>query len=95
VIDTSKTQDEEVGDGTTSVAVLAGELLREAEKLLALKIHPQAVIRGWRMALAAAKAALIASALDHSKDEGTVVLFNHSFIFIIVHERWWLMNCGC
>ena len=31
----SKTQDDEVGDGTTSVAVLGGELLREAEKLIA------------------------------------------------------------
>jgi len=34
LIDISKTQDEEVGDGTTTVAVLAGELLREAEKLI-------------------------------------------------------------
>jgi len=34
LIDISKTQDEEVGDGTTSVAVLAGELLREGEKLI-------------------------------------------------------------
>jgi T-complex protein 1 subunit beta len=34
LIDISKVQDEEVGDGTTTVAVLAGELLREAEKLI-------------------------------------------------------------
>jgi T-complex protein 1 subunit beta len=34
LIDISRTQDEEVGDGTTTVAVLAGELLREAEKLV-------------------------------------------------------------
>ena len=34
LIDISKTQDEEVGDGTTTVAVLCGELLREAEKLI-------------------------------------------------------------
>jgi T-complex protein 1 subunit beta len=34
LIDISKTQDEEVGDGTTTVAVLAGELLREAERLI-------------------------------------------------------------
>lgn len=34
LIDISKTQDDEVGDGTTSVAVLAGELLREGEKLI-------------------------------------------------------------
>jgi len=40
LIDISKCQDEEVGDGTTTVAVLAGELLREAEKLVQQKIHP-------------------------------------------------------
>ena len=34
LIDISKTQDEEVGDGTTTVAVMAGELLKEAEKLV-------------------------------------------------------------
>jgi T-complex protein 1 subunit beta len=34
LVDIAKTQDEEVGDGTTTVAVLAGELLREAEKLV-------------------------------------------------------------
>jgi T-complex protein 1 subunit beta len=34
LIDISKVQDQEVGDGTTTVAVLAGELLREAEKLI-------------------------------------------------------------
>ncbi len=41
LIDCSKVQDDEVGDGTTSVCVLAGELLREAEKLIEQKIHPQ------------------------------------------------------
>jgi T-complex protein 1 subunit beta len=50
LIDISKTQDQEVGDGTTTVAVLAGELLREAEKLIQNKIHPQIIIKGWREA---------------------------------------------
>jgi T-complex protein 1 subunit beta len=50
LIDISKTQDEEVGDGTTTVAVLAGELLREAEKLVQMRIHPQTIIAGWRLA---------------------------------------------
>jgi len=45
-LEISKTQDDEVGDGTTSVVVLAGELLREAEKLLAMKIHPMTIISG-------------------------------------------------
>ena len=46
LIEISKTQDDEVGDGTTSVCVFAGELLREAEKLFNQKIHPQTIIAG-------------------------------------------------
>jgi T-complex protein 1 subunit beta len=44
LIDISNTQDKEDGDGTTTVAVLAGEFLREAEKLIQKKIHPQIII---------------------------------------------------
>jgi T-complex protein 1 subunit beta len=40
LIDISRAQDDEVGDGTTTVAVLCSELLKEAEKLINLKIHP-------------------------------------------------------
>lgn len=47
LVDISKTQDAEVGDGTTTVAVLAGEFLREAEHLIGQKIHPQTIIRGY------------------------------------------------
>lgn len=68
LVDTSKTQDAEVGDGTTSVAVLAGEFLREAEKLINQKIHPQTIIRGWRKAIVAARKALDDVAIDNSKD---------------------------
>lgn len=50
LIDISKTQDQEVGDGTTTVCVLAGELLRQAEKLFIQKIHPLIIIEGWREA---------------------------------------------
>lgn len=45
-LEISKSQDDEVGDGTTSVTVLASELLREAEKLIDSKIHPQTIIEG-------------------------------------------------
>lgn len=68
LIDIAKIQDEEVGDGTTSVTVLAGELLREAEKLVALRIHPMIITDGWRRAVQIARAALEASSLDHSAD---------------------------
>lgn len=56
--DLSKVQDDEVGDGTTSVAVLAGELLREAEMLVYQKIHPMIIIDGFRKACEAAIATL-------------------------------------
>jgi chaperonin GroEL (HSP60 family) len=56
--DISKTQDDEVGDGTTTVAVLAGELLREADKLVSQRIHPQHIIEGWRKARDEAKKVL-------------------------------------
>ncbi len=65
LIDISKVQDDEVGDGTTSVTVLAAELLREAEKLITAKIHPQTVIAGYRKAVTVARAALTAAAVDH------------------------------
>uniref|UniRef100_A0A8B9GWM2 T-complex protein 1 subunit beta n=1 Tax=Astyanax mexicanus TaxID=7994 RepID=A0A8B9GWM2_ASTMX len=69
LVDMSKVQDDEVGDGTTSVTVLAAELLREAELLIAKKIHPQIIISGWRKATQAAREALRESAVDHGNDE--------------------------
>jgi len=69
LVDISKTQDDEVGDGTTSVCVLAGELLRGAERLVVTqKIHPQTVIAGWRLATVAALKALDEAALNNSKN---------------------------
>jgi T-complex protein 1 subunit beta len=64
LIDISKTQDEQVGDGTTSVAVLAGELLRQAEQLVNQRIHPQTICTGWRLARDAARKALTDMAMD-------------------------------
>lgn len=66
LVDISKTQDEEVGDGTTSVVVLAGELIRQGEKLMDDRLHPMTIIEGWRLAVRAAREALDASAIDRS-----------------------------
>ncbi|KAG1875463.1 chaperonin Cpn60/TCP-1 family [Suillus subalutaceus] len=68
LVNISKIQDDEVGDGTTSVCVLAAELLREAEKLIAMKIHPQTIVEGYRVASIAALAALEKAAVDHASD---------------------------
>ncbi|KAK7907664.1 hypothetical protein WMY93_016276 [Mugilogobius chulae] len=43
-------QDKEVGDGTTSVVILAAELLKSADELVKQKIHPTSVISGYRLA---------------------------------------------
>ena len=58
LVDISKAQDDEVGDGTTSVVVFAGELLRQAEQLVNQKVHPMTIIQGFREACAAAREAL-------------------------------------
>ncbi|KAL8973967.1 MAG: hypothetical protein Q9197_001796 [Variospora fuerteventurae] len=68
LVNISKVQDDEVGDGTTSVTVLAAELLREAEKLVERKIHPQTIIEGYRIARNVALDALAKTAQDHSTD---------------------------
>ena len=69
LIDISKTQDDEVGDGTTTVAVLAGELLREAEKLVQKRIHPQVIIHGFRQARDVALAKLKEISWNNAEDE--------------------------
>jgi len=51
MVEISKAQDDEVGDGTTSTVVIAGELLKEAEKLLDKNIHPTVIIAGYKKAL--------------------------------------------
>mmetsp|Transcript_25044 Transcript_25044/g.85712 ORF Transcript_25044/g.85712 Transcript_25044/m.85712 type:complete len:533 (+) Transcript_25044:152-1750(+) len=67
LVDISKAQDDEVGDGTTSVVVLAGELLKQAEQLITQqKIHPMTVIQGYREACTCAWERLQALAMDHS-----------------------------
>ncbi|CAG7879683.1 unnamed protein product [Brassica rapa] len=68
LVDISKVQDDEVGDGTTSVVVLAGELLREAEKLVTSKIHPMTIIAGYRMAAECARDALLKRVIDNKEN---------------------------
>ena len=69
LIDISKTQDKAVGDGTTTVAVLAGELLKEAEKLVDKKIHPQIIISGYRKARDQAKETLLKLGMNNTESE--------------------------
>jgi len=50
MVEVAKTQDAEVGDGTTSAVVLAGELLKNAENLLDQRIHPTVIAEGYQQA---------------------------------------------
>ncbi|KAK3579969.1 hypothetical protein CHS0354_000846 [Potamilus streckersoni] len=68
LVDISKVQDDEVGDGTTSVVVLACELLRESEKLISQRLHPQTIIAGWRKATDEARRALTEFARDNGNE---------------------------
>jgi archaeal chaperonin len=54
IVEVAKTQDEQVGDGTTSAVIFAGALLKKAEELMDMGIHPASITTGYR--LAAAKA---------------------------------------
>lgn len=51
MVEISKAQDIEVGDGTTSVVVIAGSLLEQCEKLLEKGIHPTTLSEGYQLAL--------------------------------------------
>jgi archaeal chaperonin len=50
MVEVSKTQDEETGDGTTTSVIVTGELLKQASKLLEQKIHPTVITEGYRKA---------------------------------------------
>ena len=69
IVEVAKTQDEEVGDGTTTAAVLAGELLKKAEELLDQSIHPTVITRGFRLARERALEILAKMAKDVKPDD--------------------------
>jgi len=50
LVELAQLQDEEVGDGTTSVVIIAAELLKNADDLVKQKIHPTSIIAGYRLA---------------------------------------------
>ncbi len=70
LVEVAKAQDNEVGDGTTTAAVLAGELLAKAENLLDQNIHPTIIIEGFKKASEKAREILESMAIPISiKDD--------------------------
>lgn len=51
LVELAELQDAEVGDGTTSVVIVASELLKRANELVKAKIHPTSIISGYRLAM--------------------------------------------
>ena len=64
MVEVAKTQDDEVGDGTTTAVIIAGELLKKAEELLEMDIHPTIITLGYRQAAEKAKDLLKTIAID-------------------------------
>jgi thermosome len=50
IVEVAKTQEKEVGDGTTTAVMLAGKFLENAERLLDMKVHPTIIVKGFRLA---------------------------------------------
>jgi len=69
IVEVSKTQDDEVGDGTTTAAVLAGEFLKNAEDLLEQGVHPTVIASGYRLASIKAKEILKGLAKKVTSDD--------------------------
>ncbi|WP_459880045.1 thermosome subunit alpha [Halorubrum gandharaense] len=69
IVEVSETQEEEVGDGTTSAVVVAGELLDQAEELLDQDIHATTLAQGYRQAAEKAKEILDEEAIDVSAED--------------------------
>ncbi|WP_342306283.1 thermosome subunit alpha [Methanolobus sp. ZRKC5] len=69
VVEVSKTQDDEVGDGTTTAAILTGELLTMAEELIAKGVHPTIIATGYRHAAKKAVEILETITIEVSKDD--------------------------
>ena len=73
MVEIAKTQETEVGDGTTTAVMIAGKLLENAEKLLDKKIHPTVITKGYRIAADKAQEILKDLALKISKEDTEVL----------------------
>ena len=72
LVEVAKTQEDEVGDGTTTAVIIAGELLKKAENLLDMDIHPTIVAMGYRQAAEKAQEILNDIAID-ADDKDTLI----------------------
>ncbi|MFB6127120.1 MAG: TCP-1/cpn60 chaperonin family protein, partial [Halolamina sp.] len=69
IVEVSETQEDEVGDGTTTAVVIAGELLDQAEELVEQDVHPTTIAQGYRQASEKASELLNEHSIDVSADD--------------------------
>src|SRR5690606_26730819 len=69
LVEVAKTQEDEVGDGTTTAVVIAGELLKKAEDLLEQEVHPTVISMGYRRAAAKALEILEEISIERTDSE--------------------------
>lgn len=95
MIELSRTQDEEVGDGTTTVIILAGEILAQALPQLERNIHPVVIIQAFKRALADALEIIdsISVDVDIDDDKAMYQLINASIGTKFV-SRWSELMCS-
>ncbi len=74
IVEVAKTQDDEVGDGTTTAAVIAGELLKKAEELIDQDIHPTIIASGYRLASEKAGEIIKTLARSVTKNDRSILL---------------------
>jgi thermosome len=74
MVEVAKTQDDEVGDGTTTSVVVAGELLKRAEDLLEQDVHPTVIAHGYRMAADKAIEIVKDLAIDVKPNDADILL---------------------
>jgi len=73
IVEIAKTQETEVGDGTTTAVMIAGKLLENAEKLLDMKIHPTVITKGYRLAAEKSQEILQEIAIKITSDDTDVL----------------------
>ncbi|MDD1758481.1 MAG: TCP-1/cpn60 chaperonin family protein [Methanotrichaceae archaeon] len=69
IVEVAKTQDDEIGDGTTTAVIIAGELLKRAETLIEQGVHPTVIVSGYKQAQNKAIELLNGFAVDVSGNE--------------------------
>ncbi len=74
MVEVAKTQDDEVGDGTTTAVILAGELLSKAEELFDMGVHPTIIVKGYRLAEDRSKEILESLAKSVSPEQEEILL---------------------